>query len=345
MTTTTSSSCGGPGGYAAGALRRLGRAVRRTGREGEGRGHLPAPGCIPAKSLLHAARVSVRHHAAEHGVSCRTGSRSRTGRGTAAGRYRRQLHRAVPACSAPQGPTSSMAGVGSPPTGPSPGRHLRGRADRLRGLGTAGHPGMTRRERVVTSDHATNSEADRSGSDRGHVGVIGSEFASVYTDMGVQTTLLEPPTACCRSGPDRDGATCWPDRSSGAAPPSTPSPRRCPGAHLQRRTRGRSRPRRSRRRSRSTMYWLDRRAGRPGTSGRGAGSASTAAASSRSTPRRWRPRVRLLRVGDCVATPGLAHVLRRGLVAVDLILGEQAVRRLRQVPGGSYTHPEVAWTA
>ena len=41
-------------------------------------------------------------------------------------------------------------------------------------------------------------------------GVIGAEFASVYTDFGVQTTLLEAmPTACCRSGRTATRRTCW----------------------------------------------------------------------------------------------------------------------------------------
>ena len=64
-------------------------------------------------------------------------------------------------------------------------------------------------ERIVTSDHATNSDA-ASLPERVAViggGVIGSEFASVYTDFGVRTTLLEAlPHGVLPVGPDRDTA-------------------------------------------------------------------------------------------------------------------------------------------
>ena len=45
-------------------------------------------------------------------------------------------------------------------------------------------------------------------------GVIGAEFASVYTDLGVKTTLLEAlPNGVLPIGPDRDvRRTCWPSR-------------------------------------------------------------------------------------------------------------------------------------
>src|SRR4030095_6202047 len=51
-------------------------------------------------------------------------------------------------------------------------------------------------------------------------------------------------------------------------------------------------------------------------------------------------------VGDCVATPGLAHVAyAEAVVAVDRILGEQPVPvDYGKVPWVVYTHPEVAWT-
>ena len=48
---------GGPGGYAAALYGAGGRAQHRRGREGQGRRHLPAPGCIPAKELLETAHV------------------------------------------------------------------------------------------------------------------------------------------------------------------------------------------------------------------------------------------------------------------------------------------------
>jgi Pyridine nucleotide-disulphide oxidoreductase len=54
-------------------------------------------------------------------------------------------------------------------------------------------------ERIVTSDQASNSDADILRERVAVIGggVIGAEFASVYTDFGVQTTLRFR-TACCR---------------------------------------------------------------------------------------------------------------------------------------------------
>ena len=63
--------------------------------------------------------------------------------------------------------------------------------------------------KVVTSDQATNSDADRLPERVAVIGggVIGAEFASVYTDLGVSTTLLEAlPHAILPLGPDRDVA-------------------------------------------------------------------------------------------------------------------------------------------
>jgi Pyridine nucleotide-disulphide oxidoreductase len=64
-------------------------------------------------------------------------------------------------------------------------------------------------ERIVTSDQVSNSDAkilpERVAVIGG--GVIGAEFASVYTDFGVQTTLLEAlPHGVLPIGPDRDTA-------------------------------------------------------------------------------------------------------------------------------------------
>jgi dihydrolipoamide dehydrogenase len=64
-------------------------------------------------------------------------------------------------------------------------------------------------KRIVTSDQATNSDADALPERVAVIGggVIGAEFASVYTDFGVQTTLLEAlPHGVLPIGPDRDTA-------------------------------------------------------------------------------------------------------------------------------------------
>ena len=63
--------------------------------------------------------------------------------------------------------------------------------------------------RIVTSDQATNSTAEALPERVAVIGggVIGAEFASVYTDFGVQTTLLEAlPHGVLPIGPDRDTA-------------------------------------------------------------------------------------------------------------------------------------------
>ena len=62
---------------------------------------------------------------------------------------------------------------------------------------------------VITSDQATNSDAEKLPERVAVIGggVIGAEFASVYTDLGVKTTLLEAlPHGVLPIGPDRDCA-------------------------------------------------------------------------------------------------------------------------------------------
>ena len=73
---------------------------------------------------------------------------------------------------------------------------------------------------------------------------------------------------------------------------------------------------------------------------------STSAGSSRSTPTTMQTsRPGVYAVGDCVATPGLAHVAyAEAVVAVERILGEEpAPVDYGKVPWVVYTHPEVAW--
>ena len=62
---------------------------------------------------------------------------------------------------------------------------------------------------VINSDHATNSDAAKLPKRVAVIGggVIGAEFASVYTDLGVETTLLEAMNdGVLPIGPDRDVA-------------------------------------------------------------------------------------------------------------------------------------------
>src|SRR6476660_1093341 len=86
-------------------------------------------------------------------------------------------------------------------------------------------------ERIITSDHASNSTADKLP-ERAVViggGVIGAEFASVYTDLGVQTTLLEAMNdGVLPIGPDRDVANVLAKSLAKRAPRATHRPGSAP---------------------------------------------------------------------------------------------------------------------
>jgi dihydrolipoamide dehydrogenase len=207
---------GGPGGYAAALYAAsAGLSVAMVEKEKVG-GTCLHRGCIPAKSLLHAAEVfRTVNHAAEHGVRLPDGKPEPDW--PAANRRRAgivgQLHKGLSGL-LKRRKVTVIDGWGRLTADGA----VAVNGDTLRGRGTivcAGSvpraiPGMdVDGERVVTSDHATNSEADRLPERIAVIGggVIGSEFASVYTDMGVQTTLLEAlPDGVLPIGPDRDVA-------------------------------------------------------------------------------------------------------------------------------------------
>ena len=173
-------------------------------------------------------------------------------------------------------------------------------------------------DRVVSSDHTTNS--DRAAlPERVAViggGVIGAEFASVFTDLGVQTTLLEAlPDGVLPIGPDRDVADVL-------------------ARALARR---------------GTDIHADARVGTVERTGSGVVvpfETKTGAEKievDTSTMVTSRPGV--YAIGDCVNTPGLAHVAyAEAVVAIQHILGERPVPvDYTRVPWVVYTHPEVAW--
>jgi dihydrolipoamide dehydrogenase len=233
--------------------------------------------------------------------------------------------------------------------------------DTLRGRGTIVCAGSVPRaipgmdidgERVVTSDHATNSEADRLPERIAVIGggVIGSEFASVYTDMGVQTTLLEAlPDGVLPIGPDRDVADVL----------ARSLKRRGTDIHAEARVGGLEHT------SDGVLVPFETPKGsekievdqvlvsigrRPATEDIGAEEAGVRVDGrgfvevDATTMQTSRPGI--YAVGDCVATPGLAHVAyAEAVVAVDRILGEEPVPvDYGKVPWVVYTHPEVAWT-
>jgi dihydrolipoamide dehydrogenase len=284
---------GGPGGYAAALYAAsAGLTVAMVEKEKVG-GTCLHRGCIPAKSLLHAAEVfRTVNHAAEHGVRLPDGKPEPD---WPAANQRRagivgQLHKGLSGL-LKRRKVTVVDGWGRLTADGA----VAVNGDTLRGRGTivcAGSvpraiPGMdVDGERVITSDHATNSAADRLPERIAVIGggVIGSEFASVYTDMGVQTTLLEAMQhGVLPIGPDRDVADVL----------ARSLKRRGTDIHAEARVGGLERtgngvvvpfetPKGSEKiEVEQVLVSIGRRT---------RGSASTAGASSRWTRRRWRPR-------------------------------------------------------
>ena len=200
-----------------GAVCGLDGAEGRDGGEGEGRRHLPAPRLHPGEGAA-ARRRGVPHGRAMPPTSGSTSARRarrRTGPRRTSARAASSPHctRGCRACSSgarsrsstgfgtltPDGAVSvdgqTLSGkaviicAGSVPRA-MPGHGDRRRADRHLGPGDQ-QPASTLPERVAVIGG----------------GVIGAEFASVYTDFGVHTTLLEAlPHGVLPIGPDRDTA-------------------------------------------------------------------------------------------------------------------------------------------
>jgi dihydrolipoamide dehydrogenase len=206
-------------------------------------------------------------------------------------------------------------------------------------------------ERIVTSDHATNSEAaalpERVAVIGG--GVIGSEFASVYTDLGVRTTLLEAlPHGVLPVGPDRDTANVL---AKALAKRGTDIHAEARVGAVEATSNGVLVPFETPKGAEKievdqVLVAIGRRPvsenmglveSGVNVSDRGFIEVDTA------TMATSRPGV--YAVGDCVNTPGLAHVAyAEAVVAVQAILGENpAPVDYGKVPWVVYTHPEVAW--
>jgi dihydrolipoamide dehydrogenase len=215
-----------------------------------------------------------------------------------------------------------------------------------------GIPGMEiDGERIITSDHATNS--DRSAlPERVAViggGVIGAEFASVYTDLGVDTTLLEAlPNGVLPIGPDRDVADVLARNLAkrGVAIHSSARvgsiERTDSGLVVPFEVEGGS----EKIEADQVLVSIGRR---PTTQDMGLAEAGVGVSErgfveiDRATMRTSRPDV--YAIGDCVETPGLAHVAyAEAMVAIKSILHEDPVPvDYERVPWVVYTHPEVAW--
>ena len=206
-------------------------------------------------------------------------------------------------------------------------------------------------ERIVTSDHATNSDADALPERVAVIGggVIGAEFASVYTDFGVQTTLLEAlPHGVLPIGPDRDTADVL---AKALAKRGTDIHAEARVGAVEVTSNGVLVPFETPKGSEKIevdqlLVAIGRR---PVSEGMGLDAAGVEVSDGgfisvdTSTMQTTRPGV--YAIGDCVPTPGLAHVAyAEAVVAVQSVLGENpAPVDYGKVPWVVYTHPEVAW--
>jgi dihydrolipoamide dehydrogenase len=211
--------------------------------------------------------------------------------------------------------------------------------------------------RVITSDQSTHDPAPRLPERVAVIGggVIGAEFASVYTDLGVNTTLLEAlPHGVLPIGPDRDcadvlarslkkrGTTIHAEARVGTlehtdrgvvVPFDTPKG----GEKIE---------------VDQVLVSIGRR---PVSEGMGLEEAGVRVDQrgfievDTNTMLTSRPGV--YAIGDCVNTPGLAHVAyAEAVLAVDHFLNGQGLGDnpvpvdYGGVPWVVYTHPEVAWS-
>ena len=204
-------------------------------------------------------------------------------------------------------------------------------------------------ELIVTSDHSTRSPKlpERVAVIGG--GVIGAEFASVYTDVGADTTLLEAlPGGVLPLGPDAELARILaraltargtkihaearvspPERSADGLVVAFETPKATEKIEVD-----------------QVLVAIGRR---PVSEDMGLAEAGVTVSQrgfvevDPATMATSRPGV--YAIGDVVETPGLAHVAyAEAIVAVQAILGEHPVPvDYTRVPWVVYTHPEVAW--
>jgi dihydrolipoamide dehydrogenase len=352
---------GGPAGYASALYAAsAGLSVAMVEKQKVG-GTCLHRGCIPAKSLLHAAEVfRTVGHAAEHGVKLPDGVKPEPD-WPAANKRRagivNQLYRGLSGLLKRRKVTivdghGRLTADGAVQV--DGGQTLNGRAVIVcAGSEPRAIPGMDiDGVRVITSDQATNSDADRLP-ERAVViggGVIGSEFASVYTDMGVQTTLLEAlPHGVLPIGPDRDVADVL-ARSFKKRGVTVHAEARV--GSLEHTQSGVVVPYETAKGSEKieadqVLVSIGRR---PATQDIGAEAAGVRVSDrgfievDTATMLTSRPGV--YAIGDCVNTPGLAHVAyAEAVLAVQHFLGENPVPvDYAKVPWVVYTHPEVAWS-
>lgn len=212
-------------------------------------------------------------------------------------------------------------------------------------------PGMELGPRVITSDEATNCTREQLPKRIAVIGggVIGVEFASVYTDMGVETTLLEAmENAVLPIGPDREvarhlekslakrGTTIVANARVGQLEDSGDSlrvPYEVKGEKFSIEVD-------------QVLVAIGRRAV---TEGQGFVEAGVKVDEQGfvevDTNTMQTARANVYAIGDCVNTPGLAHVAyAEAIVAVDTIRGDSPLPvDYAKVPWVVYAHPELAW--
>lgn len=354
---------GGPGGYAAALYAAsAGLTVAMVEKEKVG-GTCLHRGCIPAKALLHAAEVfRTVKHAGEHGVLVAgepepdwpAANKRKAG-------IVNQLYKGLSGLLKKRRVTV-INGFGTLTADGAvavDGQVVRGRATILcTGSVPRAIPGMdVDGSAIVTSDHSTNSDADRLPERVAVIGggVIGAEFASVYTDLGAATTLLEAlPHGVLPIGPDRD---CADVLARSLKKRGTTIHAEARVGTLEHTSGGIVVPYETARGSDKlevdqVLVAIGRR---PLTEDIGAEAAGVRIDQrgfveiDPATMLTSRPGV--YAIGDCVATPGLAHVAyAEAVLAVEHFLYEHGLGEnpppveYDKVPWVVYTHPEVAWS-
>jgi dihydrolipoamide dehydrogenase len=351
---------GGPGGYAAALYAAsAGLSVALVEKEKVG-GTCLHRGCIPAKALLHAAEVyRTVGNAAAHGVKLPKGFKAEPDWPAANVRKAgivKQLYGGLSGL-LKRRKVQVVIGEGRLTADGSvsvDGQALKGRATIMcTGSVPRAIPGMdVDGERVITSDHATNSTADKLPERAAVIGggVIGAEFASVYTDLGVDTTLLEAMNdGVLPIGPDRDVANVL---AKSLTKRGTKIHAQARVGTLERTKNGVLVPFETPKGSEKieveqVLVSIGRR---PVTENCGAEEAGVKVTDrgffeiDTNTMLTSRPGV--YAIGDAVSTPGLAHIAyAEAVLAVDHFLGENPVPvDYAKVPWVVYTHPEVAWS-
>jgi dihydrolipoamide dehydrogenase len=350
---------GGPGGYAAALYAAsTGQKVALVEKQTVG-GTCLHRGCIPAKALLQAAEVfRTVHHAKDFGIGLGKGAEpaadwravnkrksgivSNLHKGLSGLLKRRKI--AVINGFGTLTPDGAVAVDGQTLSGGAVIICAGSEPRSLPGLEVDG-------KRIVTSDQATNSDADALPERVAVIGggVIGAEFASVYTDFGVQTTLLEAlPHGVLPIGPDRDTADVL---AKALAKRGTDIHAEARVGAVEVTSNGVLVPFETPKGSEKIevdqlLVAIGRR---PVSEGMGLEAAGVEVSDGgfisvdTSTMQTTRPGV--YAIGDCVPTPGLAHVAyAEAVVAVQSVLGENpAPVDYGKVPWVVYTHPEVAW--